>query len=700
MNQIKKRIFLFAVLLAIGVFMLVPIYGSTGTVELAAPKNLQLYNPKVDTVLLEWNKVTDAEHYYVYISESKDSGYQMVCGLDKNQLVIEGLKENTIYYFKVYAFGKGAVSAASNVVSGKSNVRGVDVSKHNGEIDWEQVKKSGLIDFAIIRCGYGDNMYEQDDYLFEANVAGCEKWDIPMGVYLYSYADNTAHAQSEADHVLRLIKGKKFPYKVWYDLEDAPTVGTQDAKTIGDMAETFCNAIENAGYEVGIYANKHWFTTILTDQRFSKWPKWVAQYNDECTYDGVYIMWQNTSDGSTPGIEGRVDLNYAFTGLDIDLKNVPVYDIAQGLTGKILKPEDVTVTIKSKNSVTISWKEAVGSSQYVVYRSTTQDSGYKRIGTTDSLSFQDDTLAYGKSYYYKVRGVNSISTSEYSDVAKVRMATNTPTHLKAEARSYNRIKVSWKSYSDGMGVEIYRSLKKESGYEKVATTTQGYYVDRNVQVGVQYYYLVRAYRRVNDDGFRLYSNYSEVISGVSNLNTVEIFSLTVNGYDSLKIRFSAIQGATGYEIYRGVKKNGTYRKIATTKNTGYLDKGLTTGLTYFYKVCAIREENGTVARSEYSTPIWKSPKVSKVYGFYAVSIQKKTTDINWSPVDGASGYIVYRCSKRDGTYTKAGRTTETTFVDRNQKSDTTYYYKVRAYRYVNGKMKYGDWSGIKKVTVQ
>jgi fibronectin type 3 domain-containing protein len=217
---------------------------------------------------------------------------------------------------------------------------------------------------------------------------------------------------------------------------------------------------------------------------------------------------------------------------------------------------------------------------------------------------------------------------------------------------------------------------------------------------VKYYYFVRAYRRVNDEGFRLYSNYSQVVSGVSNLNTVQIFSLTANGYDSLKIRFSAIQGATGYEIYRGMKKNGTYKKIATTKNTSYLDKGLKTGVTYFYKVCAIREENGSVVRSEYSAPIWKSPKLSKVYGFYAISIQKKTTDISWSPVDGASGYIVYRCSKRDGTYTKAGQTTETTFVDRNRKSGTTYYYKARAYRYVNGKMKYGDWSGIKKVTVQ
>ena len=79
-----------------GIFMMIPVSVAATSVELNAPKNLKLLNPKVDTVLLVWDQVTDAEHYYVYISESKDKGYQMVCGLEKNQLLIEGLKENTV----------------------------------------------------------------------------------------------------------------------------------------------------------------------------------------------------------------------------------------------------------------------------------------------------------------------------------------------------------------------------------------------------------------------------------------------------------------------------------------------------------------------------------------------------------------------------------------------------------------------------
>jgi sporulation protein YabP len=119
-------------------------------------------------------------------------------------------------------------------------------------------------------------------------------------------------AQSEADHVLRLIKGRHLTYPVFYDLEDAKYTGKCSHKLIGDMAETFCNAIERAGYKVGIYANKNWFTNILTDERFKKWMKWVAQYNTKCTYAGDYVMWQYSSKGSVHGISTAVDMNYCY----------------------------------------------------------------------------------------------------------------------------------------------------------------------------------------------------------------------------------------------------------------------------------------------------------------------------------------------------------------------------------------------------
>lgn len=190
-------------------------------------------------------------------------------------------------------------------------MQGIDVSAYQGKIDWQKVKASG-IKFAILRCGFGSDMAKQDDSQFKRNADECARLGIPFGVYLFSYANTKEKAKSEADHVLRLVKGMKLSYPIFYDLEDADTTQKCSAKEIGDFAEIFCNAIEKAGYKPAIYANKYWFTSILTDSRFNKWDKWVAQYASKCTYSGKYTMWQYSSKGSVPGIAGSVDMNLCY----------------------------------------------------------------------------------------------------------------------------------------------------------------------------------------------------------------------------------------------------------------------------------------------------------------------------------------------------------------------------------------------------
>lgn len=101
----------------------------------------------------------------------------------------------------------------------KAICKGIDVSYHNGTIDWKRVKQSE-VEYAIIRCGYGTNDKSQDDKKWEENVKGCTDNNIPYGVYLYSYADTVEKASSEADHAIRLLQGKKLKYPVYYDLEE------------------------------------------------------------------------------------------------------------------------------------------------------------------------------------------------------------------------------------------------------------------------------------------------------------------------------------------------------------------------------------------------------------------------------------------------------------------------------------------------
>ena len=191
---------------------------------------------------------------------------------------------------------------------------GIDVSEHNGIIDWNAVKASG-IDFAIIRCGYGKDVSSQDDSMFERNISECERLGIPYGVYIYSYAADREGARSEAEHVLRLIGDRKPVCGIWIDMEDADGYKKRNGipyESGVEVCDEFCTIIANKGYYTGIYANLNWLTGPLNNPILEKYNKWVAQWNSVCEYGGTYVMWQYTSSGAVTGIEGNVDMNLWF----------------------------------------------------------------------------------------------------------------------------------------------------------------------------------------------------------------------------------------------------------------------------------------------------------------------------------------------------------------------------------------------------
>lgn len=188
--------------------------------------------------------------------------------------------------------------------------RGIDVSKYQGDIDFKKVKDSG-IQFVIARIGYG--MYEnQIDPKFEVNYRNATANNLPIGVYLYSYALSVDDARKEADTVLRWLRNRKLNLPVYYDIEDKSQENLSK-QTLTDMCISFCDRIEAAGYWAGIYANKYWLTTHLDSKVLEdKYTIWVAQYNTENTYKGKYDMWQYTSSGRVNGINGNVDMNILY----------------------------------------------------------------------------------------------------------------------------------------------------------------------------------------------------------------------------------------------------------------------------------------------------------------------------------------------------------------------------------------------------
>ena len=195
----------------------------------------------------------------------------------------------------------------------------IDVSEHQGVINWEQAK--GHIDGAILRCGYGMDIASQDDKQWARNVAECERLGIPFGVYIYSYATNTERAKSEAQHVLRLIQGHKLSYPVYFDMEEPGTEGAAVANAIA-----FGDIIEAAGYWCGVYYNRNWHNNVIKGQldRFTRWGAGYGTNNGQKqdNYKPGFgeDIWQYSSKGSVPGVSGNVDVNVCYRDFPAEIR--------------------------------------------------------------------------------------------------------------------------------------------------------------------------------------------------------------------------------------------------------------------------------------------------------------------------------------------------------------------------------------------
>lgn len=193
---------------------------------------------------------------------------------------------------------------------------GIDVSGWQGMIDWDTV--ADQIDFAIIRCGYGQDRVSQDDSYFHRNADACERLGIPYGVYLYSYALTEENAASEARHVLRLLEGYNPTLPIYLDLEDMGTTATLSNEEILRNATVFCNAIEEAGYTPGVYTFYNWWNERLNAPEYDKWERWMAVWADSVPeYDRDYRVWQFSNAGTIEGIEGVIDENYLYGELPV-----------------------------------------------------------------------------------------------------------------------------------------------------------------------------------------------------------------------------------------------------------------------------------------------------------------------------------------------------------------------------------------------
>ena len=198
-------------------------------------------------------------------------------------------------------------------------IKGIDVSSWQGNIDFAKVKASG-IDFVIIRAGYGRET-RQNDNCFELNYRNAKAAGLDVGAYWYSYADSAEDAVNEARACMEVIKGKKFEYPIYFDLEEQSQFA-KGRNFCDSVIKAFCGELEKNGYLAGLYCSTYYLNNYISNAVAGKYVLWVAQYNYRCTYTAnKYGIWQYSSEGRINGISGNVDMDYCYTDYPAIVKN-------------------------------------------------------------------------------------------------------------------------------------------------------------------------------------------------------------------------------------------------------------------------------------------------------------------------------------------------------------------------------------------
>lgn len=317
----------------------------------------------------------------------------------------------------------------------------------------------------------------------------------------------------------------------------------------------------------------------------------------------------------------------------------------------------------------------------------------------------DGMSVEGKSYMWNAKQLELIKTivADYHiELAGKQGAfkADMPADLQTKAINYKTVQISWSSVDNADGYMVYRRTA-DSGWKKIASrVTDISYKDQKAVTGTTYYYTVKAYSYAW--GEMTVSSYDkDGVAGKARLGKVKIATANSESYSTIRVTWNKVSGANGYRVYRSTSKDGKYAAIGSTaKNSAvtFLDKKAVTGKTYYYKVRAYRNVSGKKVYGSYSA----TEKAKAVLSAPTLSAgsTSKTAVLEWSKVKGADGYQVYASDSQNGTYTRIKITKGTGATDESLLTGKTRYYKVRAYRKVNGKAVYGSFSKIKKVTVK
>ena len=252
--------------------------------------------------------------------------------------------------------------------------------------------------------------------------------------------------------------------------------------------------------------------------------------------------------------------------------------------------------------------------------------------------------------------------------AEVSQPLEAPVIKGSNKASNGKISLTWEAVEGASKYEVYRATSKNGKYSLMKALTNTTYTNTSAKAGKYYYYFVRA---IDADG-----NYadSNIIGRTCDLAQTTITVSNVASTGKVKISWTAVEGATKYQVYRATSKNGTYSRISTTANTSVTNTKAEAGKTYYYKVRAICDVDAAAAA--YSAV--KSRTCDLPRPDVSIALSSKKPKVSWDKVTGAVEYKVYRATSKTGTYSLVKTTTASYYRDTKATAGKTYYYKVVA----------------------
>ncbi|MCD7761231.1 MAG: hypothetical protein LUH16_05590 [Clostridiales bacterium] len=606
---------------------------------------------------VQWTAVSDATKYYVY-RKSSGTGWTKVGTVSASATSYSDstASSGTVYTYTVRAVVSGNTSwydetGVSGLYLGTVKLNYASRTDAGITVSWSTV--TGAAKYAVYR-----------------KVGTSGSWTKIATVTKNSYTETESLSTTE---------------KYYYTVR---AVATYNGKTVMGGYQTAGILLSNLTIPA---------LTGVTSSTGGLTVKWEA-----VTGASGYYIYRKVSGGSWSKVAtvssgtswtdstAKAGTVYTYTVRATDGETMSWYNTS-GISGVWLSAPTISSVTTASTGVRIKWSSVDGASSYRVYRKISGGS-WKLLATTTKTQYDDtDTLTTGTTYLYTVRGCTTLNGSTVLGA----LASNStfcyldaPT-LKSVKVATSGLTVTWDSVAGASSYYVYRKVSGGS-WSKMATVSSGTtWTDTSVKSGTTYLYTVRA---VNNGNMSWYN--ASGISGVW-LSAPTISSVTTAS-TGVRIKWSSVDGASSYRVYRKIS-GGSWKLLATTTKTQYDDTDtLTTGTTYLYTVRGCTTLNGSTvlgALASNSTFCYLDAPTLK-----SVKVATSGLTVTWDSVAGASSYYVYR-KVSGGSWSKMATVSSgTTWTDTSVKSGTTYLYTVRAVN--NGNMSWYNASGISGLWIE